>query len=61
MENNLKKVTGLWIKKDKNGNMTFSFKIGDKRYVAFKNKFKLDGSSSPDLVLYEDVKAPEGA
>ena len=53
---NLVRVTGIWIKKGKKG-LFFYLNIGDKTYVAFQNKAKIQGSSKPDFVLYEDKEA----
>jgi hypothetical protein len=54
-----KKADGaLWLKKDKNGNTFLSFSIGDKKYVAWKNKRKLK-PTHPDFEIY--VSEPYGA
>lgn len=54
---NLKKITGIWLKTAKSGKRFFYVNIGDKVYIAFENGYKIAGSSAPDFVLYEDLEA----
>jgi len=49
-----KSIGGIWIKTAKNGSEYLSIKIGDKNYVAFKNK-KKDGSNQPDYYIPEPM------
>lgn len=49
------KVTGLWVKKDKEGNEFLSGSMGSLRYFVMRNGFKeTDGENSPDFILYLD-------
>jgi hypothetical protein len=56
---NLKRITGLWIKKDKNGEITFTFKIEGKKYLVFANMFATEASNKPSHILYQDLEFTE--
>lgn len=53
---NLKRLTGIWAKKDKNGKTVFIFEIGDKKYLIFENMFATEQSNKPSHILYEDLE-----
>lgn len=36
-----------------------SISIGDKKYTAFRNSYKVDGDKQPDWKLYEDTYTPK--
>lgn len=47
-----RKVGGIWLKKDKNGNDFFSGQFGDQKFVGFTNSYKTADNNQPDYVLY---------
>lgn len=47
-----RKVGGIWLKKDKNGNDYFSGQFGDQKFVGFTNSYKTADNNQPDYVLY---------
>lgn len=50
-ENNLTKLTGIWLNKDKNGKVYMSGNLGGARVVILKNNFK-EEDKHPDYNLY---------
>ena len=49
------KLTGLWEKKDKNGNLMLSGTLTPtSRMIILKNNFQEEGKNQPDYNLYVD-------
>ena len=52
MANDLTRLGGLWVNKDKNGNDYFSGDFSPfTKILIYKNTYKQDGSSEPDYTL----------
>ena len=57
MANDLLKLGGLWISKDKNGNEYFSGDYtNNSKILIYKNTFKKEGSNEPDYNFYAAPK-----
>lgn len=54
---NLKRITGIWAKKDKNGKTAFIFEINGTKYLIFENMFATEQSNKPTHILYQDMEA----
>lgn len=49
----MKKITGLFEGKTKNGDLCLSGKIGGKSVGVFRNTFRKEGTRQPEWILYE--------
>lgn len=49
---NFKRVGGVWIGTTQKGNKQLSVRIGDAKYVAYKNN-KKEKENDPDFIIYQ--------
>lgn len=52
MDNNMIKLTGLWINKSGGGETYMGGNLGASRLLMFKNSYKKPDNKEPDYILY---------